>query len=105
MIDAMQFLDNTIFVIAGDGDISEQLIEKVEKQRLNDKVFFLGRMPLDELHKYTVQADLGMSLEENLGLNYYYALPNKLFDYIQLFGGKLRRQSATERVPIVRNER
>jgi glycosyltransferase involved in cell wall biosynthesis len=40
-------------------------------------------MPLDELHQYTVQAELGMSLEENLGLNYYYALPNKLFDYIQ----------------------
>jgi glycosyltransferase involved in cell wall biosynthesis len=27
-------------------------------------------------------ANLGISLEENLGLNYYFALPNKLFDYI-----------------------
>ena len=30
----------------------------------------------------TKQADLGISLEENIGLSYKFALPNKLFDYI-----------------------
>ena len=52
---------------------------------LEKKVKFLGRLPLHDLHEVTCQADLGISLEEDLGLNYRFALPNKLFDYIQAF--------------------
>ncbi len=83
VIDAMKFIDNAVFVIAGEGDISGKLLEKVKQSGYEDKIMFTGRIPLNDLFGYTVQADLGISLEENLGLNYYYALPNKLFDYIQ----------------------
>ena len=44
---------------------------------------FSGKVPIESLWKYTASADIGISLEEDLGLNYKYALPNKLFDYIQ----------------------
>ena len=37
---------------------------------------------MKKLRKITLQADLGISFEERKGLNYYYALPNKIFDYI-----------------------
>ena len=82
VIKAMQYIDNSIFWIIGDGDIFNNLKKLTRKINVEAKVKFFGKLPFDELKKYTVQADLGISLEENLGLNYYYALPNKLFDYI-----------------------
>ncbi len=83
MIDAMQYLDNSILEIIGDGDITDLLKERIKKNKLEDKVHLIGRVPFEKLHQYTKNGDLGLALEENLGLNYYFALPNKLFDYIQ----------------------
>ena len=82
-IRAMQYLDGAELWLAGDGDLTEQLKKMVAELKLDQKVKFLGRLPLTELSQITRQADLGISLEEDLGLNYRYALPNKLFDYIQ----------------------
>ncbi|NOZ34854.1 MAG: glycosyltransferase family 4 protein [Chlorobi bacterium] len=83
MIKAMQYIENAVFLIIGSGDILENLKTLVQKLNLKDKVFFTGKIPFDELYFYTKKADIGISLEENNGLNYYYALPNKLFDYIR----------------------
>jgi glycosyltransferase involved in cell wall biosynthesis len=82
VIESMQYLDDAVFRIIGDGDILHDLESLVAGLGLDSKVIFTGRIPPDELLQYTVQADIGISLEENLGLNYYYALPNKFFDYI-----------------------
>jgi glycosyltransferase involved in cell wall biosynthesis len=82
-IRTMQFLDGAELWLAGDGDLTAQLKQMVDELKLKDKVKFLGRMPLLQLQEITRQADLGISLEEDLGLNYRFALPNKLFDYIQ----------------------
>ena len=83
VIRAMQFLENAVFVIIGDGDIKVETERLVEKLKLKDKVLFAGKIPFNELYSYTKNADIGISIEENVGLNYYYALPNKLFDYIR----------------------
>ena len=42
----------------------------------------MGRLSPTELKEETKQSDVGLSLEEDLGLNYRYCLPNKVFDYI-----------------------
>ena len=42
----------------------------------------MGKMSPQELKGITILADLGVTIEENMGLNYYYGLPNKIFDYI-----------------------
>lgn len=83
MIEAMQYIEDAVFMIAGDGYLREELENKVKELGLEKKIRFLGRLAFDKLHEITLQADIGISLEENLGLNYYFALPNKLFDYIQ----------------------
>ncbi len=83
IINTMLYLDDFKLVIIGDGDIKKELEDMVKKQNLGKKVVFLGRKKLEELYKYTIQANLGISIEKNMGLNYYYALPNKIFDYIQ----------------------
>jgi glycosyltransferase involved in cell wall biosynthesis len=79
----MQYLEEAELWLVGDGDLTAQLKELVVEMKLESKVKFLGRLPLHQLHEVTRQADLGISLEEDLGLNYRFALPNKLFDYIQ----------------------
>ncbi|PKP08471.1 MAG: glycosyl transferase group 1 [Bacteroidetes bacterium HGW-Bacteroidetes-4] len=83
MIKTMPYLPDYKLWIAGAGDIEENLKELAFVLGLEKQVVFLGRLSMEQLHQKTVQAMLGLSLEENTGLNYYYALPNKLFDYIQ----------------------
>lgn len=83
IIDTMQFIDNAILVIVGAGDIEQPLIEKTSSLNLYNKVKFISKQNPTKLQKLTPLADLGISIEEDLGLNYRFALPNKLFDYIQ----------------------
>ncbi|MBN2892463.1 MAG: glycosyltransferase [Bacteroidales bacterium] len=82
-VEAMQFLEGFELWIIGGGDIENQLKTRVKDLNLEEKVKILGRKKLEELAEYTNQADLGLSIEKNMGLNYYFALPNKIFDYIQ----------------------
>ena len=82
VISAMEYLDNALLVIVGTGDILEEIKKQASELKLADKVIFTGRVPAGEVIYYTTQADLGLSVEEDVGLNYRYALPNKLFDYI-----------------------
>lgn len=83
MIDTMAHVDDAVLFIAGDGDIRKRLERRVDRLKLNGRVVFTGRLSPGELQRITPQCDLGLSLEEDLGLNYRLALPNKIFDYIQ----------------------
>jgi glycosyltransferase involved in cell wall biosynthesis len=82
-VSAMKYMDNCRLLIAGSGYLEAELRELSKSIGVTDKVQFLGLLPPDQLVKHTMKAHLGISLEENTSLNYYYALPNKVFDYIQ----------------------
>ena len=83
-IKAMKYIENTIFLIVGDGDIAHELKKLVKNENLNKKVRFIGKIPFRDLAAYTQIADIGIILlESELSLNYHFALPNRIFDYIQ----------------------
>jgi glycosyltransferase involved in cell wall biosynthesis len=83
MIDTMLLLPDWELWIAGEGDLSAQLRERAAASAAMERIRFWGRLRPEALQEVTRQARIGFSLEEDLGLNYRYALPNKLFDYIQ----------------------
>ncbi len=82
LVDAMAFIENTILLIIGSGDVWEILKQKIKIQHLEDKVKLINKLPKSELMHYTFNADLGITIDKNTNLNYFYSLPNKIFDYI-----------------------
>lgn len=81
-IDMMKQLPCYKLLIVGTGDIEIKLRKQMLESNLFDRVQFLGQLTPENLRLITPTAWLGLSLEEDMGLNYRYALPNKLFDYI-----------------------
>ncbi len=82
LIESMQFVSNALCLIVGDGPDYSRLSALARSFKVEEKVMLIGKVSPQELKGITKMADLGVSIEENLGLNYYYALPNKIFDYI-----------------------
>lgn len=69
-------------VIVGEGDLSQELREKVLELELQNQVIFLGFIQPKFLKLVTDKAYLGYNVSENMGLSYYYSLNNKFFDYV-----------------------
>jgi glycosyltransferase involved in cell wall biosynthesis len=82
-VEMMQYLDDMILIIIGSGDVIEKLKAMISHLDLSSKVKILGKMPYDDLIKYTMIADLGLSLDKGTNLNYELSLPNKIFDFVQ----------------------
>lgn len=83
LIVALQELPQVEFWMAGEGDCSQELRDLVQTLKLEKQVKFLGYIQPHELKEITKKAHLGVNLLQNKGLNYYYSLANKFFDYIQ----------------------
>ncbi len=82
-IEAIANLENFALCVLGEGDYIKTLRDRARKLGLENKTFFWGTVPYNELHAWTCSADIGLALIEPISLSYELALPNKLFEYCQ----------------------
>ncbi|MFM7179468.1 MAG: glycosyltransferase, partial [Bacteroidota bacterium] len=70
-------------VIAGSGDLEENLQTWVKDRKLEKNVRLTGPLDPSKLLHLTKNAFLGFNLLETRSQSYYYSLANKFFDYVQ----------------------
>lgn len=83
MIPAMKMIEDAEFWVCGDGPRKHEYLALTQSLALEEKVKFLGKLLPEKLREITRKADVGLSIEENNGLSYFYSMPNKVSDYIQ----------------------
>lgn len=76
------FPEHTCLAIIGYGDYELTLRQIAEQEGLTDKIFFLGKIPSEEILNYSAGADLGVIPYQPIDDNHLYCSPNKLFEYI-----------------------
>lgn len=81
MLDAFAELEHQehVLIVMGYGQL-EGLVKRYTRECAN--IFYHPAVPPKELLQYTASADFGITLIEDLCLNYKYCLPNKLFEYM-----------------------
>ena len=78
----MQQVDSRL-LIYGTGNLMDRCLRLTNRLGLAGKVIFRGMVTPAELREISKKAYIGVNLVEPFGLNQYYSLANKFFDYIQ----------------------
>ena len=81
LIPAMKDI-NARLVVCGNGNFFEQAKKLIKKHKVEHKVEMKGYVLPQQLCKITPKAYAAVMLFENTGLNQYYSLANRFFDYI-----------------------
>ena len=79
---ALKKMPDLYLIIIGGGEHLEFYKALVKEMNISDKVIFAGKILQEEIVNYTASAFAGLSIIDNISINNYYALPNKLFEYI-----------------------
>ena len=82
IFDILPDISEFVFVIVGGGEFEDYYKNLAVERKVIEQVFFTGKFNQEDLPKLTPSADVGIALIENISKSYYYALPNKLFEYI-----------------------
>lgn len=85
LIESLQYLENYVLVLMGFGRESylEELRMVAHKAKVENRLYFFGPVPHEEVPVYVAGADVGAAPIINASLSYYLCSPNKLFEFIQ----------------------
>ena len=81
LLEAISIQDDFFLSVVGKGDIVDKLKRRCAKSDLVDKVLFVPTLPYSQMMQFTLNSDVGVSLDKNNNINYKFSLPNKIFDY------------------------
>ena len=73
---------NARLLIYGDGNFMEATKKLIIANNLTGKVLLMGKVLPQQLPEITRQSYIGLNLVEHIGMNQYYSLANKFFDFI-----------------------
>lgn len=82
LILAFEHIDDAYLVFVGSGRLEGSLKGLVETKKLAERIFFIPKVPLSELPKYTASADIGVQPIESTCFNHISTDSNKLFEYV-----------------------
>lgn len=81
LIPAMQYVDANL-LICGSGNYFTQVQGLIQQYGVKDKVTLMGAVLPNELKAITPKCHVGVTIFESEGLNQYYSLANRFFDYM-----------------------
>jgi glycosyltransferase involved in cell wall biosynthesis len=84
IIEALPLVGNCVFVIRGPGVemYGDGYRRRAERRGVSDRLILLPPIPSRDVVAAAVGADAGIWTLPNLCKNFYYALPNKIFEYL-----------------------
>lgn len=82
LIEAMPYIKEGVLVFIGAGKLTESLKAQAKASPEHHRIFFLDKVPFQQLPSVTKEAYLGFQVLQNICFNHYSASSNKLFEYI-----------------------
>jgi len=85
LIRSIPYLNHCVVVLMGYAlkpEYSAKLRQLAKEIGAEDKLYFFGPVPLEDVTGYAAFADVGAAPSKNACLSYYYSAPNKLFECI-----------------------
>ena len=81
--DALEWLPECRLIVAGDGDLLEEMKAYAAQKAWSDRVEFTGRLLPEAMTALAAKADVGLVMLEDKGLSYHFALPNRVGTFVQ----------------------